>query len=440
MGILARTLPWVIMFSASAVSAADSPSVGVPEPASGYHAARDTVQMAVPATGVVRGIYKAYLLAKANEPTFQIAKAEREVGMVSASVARSAYYPQLQYTQSKLDVETQTRTTVQLAQPLIALDRWATFREAPHREALSDSTFDQRDQELAGRILKIVSDLVRYSENLRSNQSRVAALNLQYEGAQRMLQLGQGTVTDVGDTRVRLGQAKADGLNLEAKLEEARRLYAHTCGELPQLAELKLVRRARGLMDLDSLADVKDSNAQVSSAKQNVELAELGTLKAKSAAVPSVLGVATRSEAAGVSTSYLGVSISFPLQAQGLYGISSARANERKVREQLRETEQKVQLDLERLRALIKSGTIETSVRLETIEAAEVNVVANEKSFKGGVRSKADVLNAIQQLYQANDEYVTAMLTLAENTMNYLLAANVRTDTALELVNATLFQ
>jgi outer membrane protein TolC len=424
MNKLCRALPWILLFVMCT---------------SGLASAQTSTQP-IPPSASARGIYKSYLLAKANEPAFQTARAELEVGQVGVSVARAAYYPQLQYSRVKENTETGQRSTLQLQQPLIALDRWATFREAPHREALATLTYDQREQELAARIVKIVSDMVRYSENMRSNKSRVEALTLQYKAAQRMYQLGEGTVTDVADTRVRLGQAKADGLNLEAKLEEARRLYAYTCGEAPQLAEFQMLRRARKVADLESLPDVKEANAQVGIAKQNHEIADLGILKAKSAITPTVTANASKTEANNTSNTYVGVSLTMPLQAQGYYGIASARANETKAREQLRETEQKLQLDLERLKTLIKSGNNEIDVRLETIEAAEINVSANEKSFKGGVRSKTDVLNAIQQLYQSNDDYVTATLTLADNYLNYLLAASVRTDTALQLVNGFLFQ
>ncbi len=409
-----------------------------------FRYANDTVASAQPlkdssAAVSVRGIYRAFVLAKLNEPTFQIAKAEFEANQVNASIAQSAYYPQLQLTKSKLDTEPKPRTTMMLSQPIIALDRWATYRETPYREEIASATYEQRDLELAGRVLTNISDLVRYSENLRSNQSKIESLKQQYESAQKMHQLGQGTITDVGDTRVRLGQAKADGLNLAAKLEDAKRLYKSICGELPNLTELNLVKRSRKLMELEKLPDIKDSNPQVNIAIQNVELADLATLKAKAAVLPSVMGVVSKTQSAGVSSSYMGISISMPLQASGLYGISSARANEMKMREQLRETEQKVQLNIDSLKQLIQSGIIESGVRLETIEAAEVNIDSNQKSFKGGVRSKTDVLNAIQLLYQANDDYVTAILNLAGNYMNYLLAVNVRTDTALELVNTFLF-
>ena len=68
-----------------------------------------------------------------------------------------------------------------------------------------------------------------------------------------------------------------------------------------------------------------------------------------------------------------------------------------------------------------------------------LSVEANDKSFKGGVRSQIDVLNSIQTYYQVQQEYVTAILTLADNYLNLLLQAATPTNDAVAQVQTLLF-
>lgn len=391
------------------------------------------------------GFYKAYLQAREFEPTFQTAKAEREYNQIGASAARAAYLPELRYSRSRLETESTPRTTLSIAQPLIAADRFATFREGSHRDALSDLTFEQREQELAVRIFKIITDIIKYSENQRTNKAKIVLLEQQYASAKRMLALGEGTVTDVFDTQVRLGQSRAESLTIKGNLDAAIRQYELTCGQSPVLADFRLSQEIRAFpvkpqeLDLSGGADSSPVNTQVNIAVQNYQMAKLATLKAQAGSLPSLFGSYTQTEISGTKSNYVGITLQFPLQPTGLYSMYGAKANEFKMQESIKEAENKARLDIERLKSLLDAGIVEVQYRRENIEAANLNVMANEKSMMGGVRSKTDVLNAIQLKSQANDDYVTSVMTLAENYLNFALASNVKPDDALRLVNKLVF-
>ena len=55
------------------------------------------------------------------------------------------------------------------------------------------------------------------------------------------------------------------------------------------------------------------------------------------------------------------------------------------------------------------------------------------------MRSQIDVLNSIQTLYQVQQDYVSAVLTLADNYLNLLLQAATPADDAVALVQNVLF-
>jgi protease secretion system outer membrane protein len=75
-------------------------------------------------------------------------------------------------------------------------------------------------------------------------------------------------------------------------------------------------------------------------------------------------------------------------------------------------------LEIQRLSSAVESGITELATRREAIEAAKLSVTANEKSYKGGVRSILDVLASIDALYSIEGEYVDAALALGENFLN----------------------
>jgi protease secretion system outer membrane protein len=78
-------------------------------------------------------------------------------------------------------------------------------------------------------------------------------------------------------------------------------------------------------------------------------------------------------------------------------------------------------------------------VRVEAINASELSLDANEQSFKGGVRTKLDVLNALQALFQARADYASAQLRLGETFLSLLTVSATDADESLKQINDLLF-
>ena len=155
--------------------------------------------------------------------------------------------------------------------------------------------------------------------------------------------------------------------------------------------------------------------------------------------MPTLSAVYTHTTTNNISTSYTGLSLSLPLQASSIYQVRGAVANAAKQAQQTRETEQRTRLEVQRLWSLVNAGRAEIAIRMEAIRSAALSVEANDKSFKGGVRSQIDVLNSIQTYYQVQQEYVNAVLTMSENYLNLLLQAATPTNAAVVQVQTVLF-
>ena len=75
----------------------------------------------------------------------------------------------------------------------------------------------------------------------------------------------------------------------------------------------------------------------------------------------------------------------------------------------------------------------------EAIDAAALSVSANEQSFVGGVRSKLDVLNALQAQLAAREAHLSAQLSLARTLLSLRLLAGHDIDTIFSQVQRELF-
>lgn len=380
--------------------------------------------------------------AKRFDPLFQSALAERDVNRASANVARAAYLPQLNLTVTQKETESRTRRTISVTQPLINSDRYATVREAEPRDILADATYQTREQDLASRLFGAVSELIQARESLSLNQAKVNAIAQQEKSAKRAYDLGTGTITDLRDAQVRLQQAMASDATLRARKSAAERQVAAITGSLPSSAAFNITWKKPAILQ-ESINNYIESfsknNPRIVQAVQNERIASLELTRARGALLPTVSAVASRTEFAGATSNYVGIAVSLPLEVGTFLQIPGSAASVTRAGEQVRDAEQRVQLDVERLLELVEAGRNEIEIRLESIRSAELSVEANEKSYQGGIRNRLDVINAIQTLYQTKEDYVRSVLDLAGNLLQLHLTLAVPASESMKQVQDVLF-
>ena len=188
---------------------------------------------------------------------------------------------------------------------------------------------------------------------------------------------------------------------------------------------------------------------QARSINPDIRASEIGTLigeitrkRAKAVFLPSINASVQRSQFGNVSTttSGIGLRLDIPLDMSSYSRIETTDLALRKLTDIQRAVKQQVELDIQRLHSDVQASLSEIAIRLETIKAAELSVNANEQSFKGGVRSTLDVLNALQALHQTKNDYVTALLQLGERLLSLQITAAVDIDLALKQVQTQLFK
>jgi outer membrane protein TolC len=376
------------------------------------------------ASGHTANLVDDYLAATRVDPTYTAKQFDGQNLRIEAQIASGAYYPRAGVSFSQGDSDSGTRRTFRVTQPILDAGRWLTRQEAAPKEALAEQLDIQARLELAVRVFNSVRALTAAREKLALNESNLTALQAQASSARLALQVGQGTVTDVLDTQLRVAQARAGIQRLRADLLAAERQYASLTGYAPAPGAYPLQPRNLAQLRIPPLSELITQSLAANPALQaqrlGTQLSQLEARRARAQFLPSLNATVQRSRASsGTTTSINGVVLSFdlPLQHSSIYTLQTADNKLLAQQAQERSTQEQLLLELQRLHAQAIAAQEEVAITRDAIDAAQASVAANEKSFEGGVRSKLDVLNALQQQLAAREAHLSAQLQLADHLL-----------------------
>ena len=133
-----------------------------------------------------------------------------------------------------------TRTALQLRQPLINFGAMAGYRQGKALSAASEARFRSQQQELMVRVAEVYAGALFAEESRRLVLTQLVTLTEQQTTNERMLSSGEGTLTDVLETRAKRALAEAQLIEAEDALLVARnRLIAMTGVRATSFAPLK---------------------------------------------------------------------------------------------------------------------------------------------------------------------------------------------------------
>lgn len=384
---------------------------------------------------------EAFELALDYDAEYQAAEAEYDVNKVAAKQSLTAYLPQASYSMTNIPTDGLTRQVVSVSQPILSLERLAVLRQRGPRKRYADGMLLLRQNELAQRLVKAVADYVRSNESAKLNASKVDALNEQAIRANRLYRGGLGTVTDAREVEVRYQQARTNQILLEAERDAAAsRLRSLTGvpitardfelpGQLPSIALLPKEELEAGVL----------TSPAVIIAGLSERVAQLDAERAKWSLLPTVNGSASYSMSRGKNISYLGISITAPINAGSIFQAEASSASSRRAAEERRKVQDQAEVSFERYYALVQGGQSALQSSALAVQAAELSVDANKKSYEGGVRSNLDVVNAIQTSFEVKSQYVNSAMQLAENYLSLQLTAGIPAVSAIASVQQFLF-
>lgn len=396
----------------------------------------------------------AYALALRNDPTWQGSIAEREAGLENLAIGRAGLLPRLSYRYNRArndsevtqrsqfgDVTTQRdyrsySSTLTLEQPLFDYAAWSDYRRGVAQAALADERYRGRGQELMVRLFGAYSEALFANEQIALAQAQRRTYAEQLTLNERLLKGGEGTRTDVLETRARYELAQAQEIEAGDNLDAALHALQAIIGEPVAVEDLTPMTADFRVQPLtptrfERWRDLAVAhNAELASQRHGLEVAEQNIERQRAGHLPSLSAYASKGISSSSSessynqrydTDSIGVQLSVPLYAGG--GVQALVRQARAQRDAAGfELDAQLNDTLTQLRRqfnLCASGTAKIRAYDLAVKAASALVQATRKSVRGGERVNLDVLDAEQQLFsarrdlaQARHEYLRAWLQL----------------------------
>jgi outer membrane protein, protease secretion system len=365
--------------------------------------------------------------AKVYDPKYATAKADKTLSKFQSTLAYSAFAPTLNFDKTEyMNGTSSSLSTLTLTQPLVSMEKMDQLKEGAPKELLADAVYMTQEQDLASRVFTAVAGLITQNEAVKSNQVRVNTLKKQLDRIKRMIQLGYGTITDERDIKVRYEQAVATGVTLEINRRNAitQIMTLSRDSVLPKDFDLPESHNLAGQFDINQLmAKVQSSNPNLLAARKTEEISTLEAKRQRDQILPTLSLQQTNrwTEATGGNDSVTMLNFSMPIDATRVIGNLSSSASEQKAVETRRQVEEQTTMLTSQLYESVVMGREALENKRVAVEAAKLSVEANEKSLTAGVRTTIEVLNSIDTLFQAKNDYATTALNLGNAYLNLLL-------------------
>nr|WP_315401723.1 TolC family outer membrane protein [uncultured Duganella sp.] len=396
-------------------------------------------------------LMQAYEAALSNDPTYLSAIQDNVSGKEYKNIGLSNLLPQVSanYSASRiradltqpnfLGVETTTypvyisrSAVVQVRQPVFNLDALARYKQGQAQTRYSDAQFDARVQEMILRVTGAYIDALFAGEQVALTQAQRDALQEQMLVNDRLFEKGEGTKTDMLETRSRLELAEAQLLEAKDNQTNTRANLASLIGrDVDNLDQLRDAFRLAPLPE-GGFEELKrralESNPELQAQVFAIESARQEVNKGRAGHAPRIdfVGTYSRSNADTLNTytqesvnRSLGVQINIPLYSGGLASAQyrQAVAGMEKAKADLQVRTDKIVLDLRKDYAAVVSSASRIRALDKAVESAKLLVLATEQSIKGGVRINLDLLNAKQQLFTSQRDLAQARYTYLVNLL-----------------------
>jgi outer membrane protein, protease secretion system len=404
----------------------------------------------MPASAI--GLIEAYESALQNDPTYRSAMHENEAGQQNEKLGRSNLLPSvsLSYgtfhnrsdnTQPQASFlgggEITTHPTydsesgaISLRQPLFNLDGLARYKQGLAQANYSNAVFSFRKQDLLIRLVGAYADAQYAEYQLALMQAQRDAYGEQMRVNERMFQKGEGTRTDMLETKAKLDVAEAQVIEAQDNVTVARNTLASIVGsditQLDPLSENFRVKPMQPANFEDWKAIALKNNAEIAAQQYALETAHQEVNKNIAGHAPRIDFIAqvTKGKSETFSTlnqdivnHSVGFQLSMPIYTGGsvLAATTQATANYEKAKADLEAKTNQVLVDLRKQYSLALSSMMKIDALVKSVQSASLLVEATRQSIKGGVRINLDLLNAQQQLYSSKRD-------LAQARYNYLLS------------------
>jgi len=427
--------------------------------------------LSAPASGM--GLLEAWNAALDADPGYRAARYELEAGRQALPIARSTLRPSVNITTSdtkvrgtrefgnvapgspaeqNLDYMSRQRA-LNVRMPLLNMDGRARVRQGEAQVQYSEALFDARGKDLANRLGKAYFDLLFALDSVELAQGQVDAYRGQVAFAQRRLQAGEGTRTEVAEAEARLDLAQVNLIETRDQVDVVRRALQNivgrdTIGVVPPTRQVE--PRPLEPATLEAwLAMAEDRSPEVRARRFSVEAARHEVARNRAGHYPRIDAVAAASRLQNDSVNTLNSDInqrSFGLQVTvPIYQGGYVDATTEQAIANLRRTESDLDAELNTQRVEVRrqflaaqNGMTKLDSYAKAVRSSEVALEATRRGFQAGLRTSLDVLDAQRQLFQSRRDQAQARYQYLLAVLQLRVSAGMPPEEAVSTLNAML--
>lgn len=338
--------------------------------------------------------------------------------------------------------------SINLTQPIYHHEYWVQLSQADNQIAEAEANYAAEQQNLMLRTARAYFDVLFAEDSRDFALAEQRAIERQLEEAKARFEVGLIAITDVHEAQAGYDQARANVIQAENQVDNAREALQEIIGEFDtDLARLiedvplkgpepENIEEWSDLAQQSNLGIIAAENRSLV-AKKDIDLQFAGHLPSMD--LVGSAGFTDTNRPQGISTEYqvIGMQVNVPMFAGG--GVNS------RVR-QARHEYEAAQENLDGVRRAVKRqvkdayrGILSAISQVEALQAAVVSsqsaVEASEAGLEVGTRTMVDVLTEQRNLFRAKRDYARSRYDYIINSLALKQAAGTLNPGDLAIVN-----
>lgn len=413
-----------------------------------------------------------YLRGVENDPTFQSARAERQIAdealresraglrpLVSATATETKVFQNIVNSDTPLFTPGKTDFlmgdfSISLTQPIYrseALHRVPGARAGVRR---GEAELVAAEQDLMFRVAEAVFTFLASQDDVEFATAEREAIRRQFEETEQRLGSGLAKITDVHEARGRLAVAQAEEIDARDRLEESRQAIAEITGETPR--ELKVLSAGLPLVQPDSpevgtwIQTALFQNPRVLALTAALDAAKEESKAQRSAYHPALDFVASydNNNAGGsiygggnqIANQQYALRLAIPIYDGGRTSalVGAAVLRENMAAQALERERRSVDRQTRAAFQGVVSGVARVEALASSVFSREASVVAQEEGWRAGLNTGLSVLDARRDLFLSRRDHARARYLYLLNSLRLKQAAGILSVRDLEEINAYL--
>lgn len=300
------------------------------------------------------------------------------------------------------------------------------IRGAETRDLAGRASLRGSESSLFSQVVAAYMDVILQEAVVGLNANNVSVLSVNLQSTQDQFQIGQLTRTDVAQSQARLALGQSDLRTAQSNLISARERYVQLVGKAPDNLQPPPPLPGLPASVVDAVTAAMKNNPDLIAAQENADAAGFDTAAAGALRLPRLslfanggatdyLGSAGSSLFPGAvknfqTTAQAGAQITIPLYQGGKPAAQERQAQSREAQalEQVVATERSVNEQVRASYAAWQASNEIIASSQTAVSAAALSLEGTRAEQTVGTRQILDILNAEQELLQAQVQLVTA--------------------------------